>query len=192
MKRGFLGSLKKEPAGSSKIRKSTREVSIDTLQATAIDSVNHKSIDIKTTPSIDTTCEKVEKVKILILSRDKNGVLRDKEGRVRNSEPMKRGFLGSLKNEPAGSSKIRKSTREVSIDTLQATTIDSVNHKSIDINTTPSIDTTCEKVEKVKILILSHDKNGVLRDEEVWQREMNIMDLESRALEIRPHHQSTV
>ena len=85
MKRGFLGSLKKEPAGSSKIRKSTREVSIDTLQATAIDSVNHQSIDIKTTPSIDTTCEKVEKVKILILSRDKNGVLRDKEGRVRNS-----------------------------------------------------------------------------------------------------------
>ncbi|KAF3519030.1 hypothetical protein DY000_02058645 [Brassica cretica] len=81
MKRGFLGSLKKEPAGSSKIRKSTREVSIDTLQTTAIDSVNHKSIDINTTPSIDTTCEKVEKVKILILSRDKNGVLRDEEDR---------------------------------------------------------------------------------------------------------------
>ncbi|WZZ63661.1 hypothetical protein YC2023_075031 [Brassica napus] len=69
MKRGFLGSLKKEPAGSSKIRKSTREVSIDTLQATAIDSVNHKSIDIKTTPSIDTTCEKVEKVDDLRMAK---------------------------------------------------------------------------------------------------------------------------
>ncbi|KAF3593951.1 hypothetical protein DY000_02020533 [Brassica cretica] len=45
MKRGFLGSSKKKPADSRTIRKSTREESIDTLQATMIDSVNQKSID---------------------------------------------------------------------------------------------------------------------------------------------------
>ena len=67
MKRGFLGSSKKEPAGLCTIRKSTRQESIDTLQATAIDSVNQKSIDNNTTPSIDITCEKVE---ILIDERD--------------------------------------------------------------------------------------------------------------------------
>ncbi|KAG2282758.1 hypothetical protein Bca52824_053978 [Brassica carinata] len=46
MKRGFLGSSKKEPADSRTICKSTREVSIDTLQATAIDSMNQASNDI--------------------------------------------------------------------------------------------------------------------------------------------------
>nr|VDD25016.1 unnamed protein product [Brassica oleracea] len=45
MKRGFLGSSKKKPADSRTICKSTREESIDTLQAASIDSVNQKSID---------------------------------------------------------------------------------------------------------------------------------------------------
>ncbi|KAF3593956.1 hypothetical protein DY000_02020534 [Brassica cretica] len=45
MKRGFLGYSKKKPADSLTIRKSTREESIDTLQAASIDSVNQKSID---------------------------------------------------------------------------------------------------------------------------------------------------
>ncbi|KAF2555051.1 hypothetical protein F2Q68_00016119 [Brassica cretica] len=45
MKRGFLGPSKKEPASLCTIRKSTREVSINTLQATAIDKVNQKLID---------------------------------------------------------------------------------------------------------------------------------------------------
>ncbi|KAF3525098.1 hypothetical protein F2Q69_00046229 [Brassica cretica] len=58
---------------------------------------------------------------------------------------------------------IRKSTREVSIDTLQATAVDKVNQKLIDSNTTPSIDITCKKAEKVEVLILSLDKNEVLR-----------------------------
>ncbi|KAF2565353.1 hypothetical protein F2Q68_00025191 [Brassica cretica] len=61
MKRGFLGSAKKEPARLCTIRKSTREESIDTLQATAIDSVNQKSIDSNTMPSIDITYKKAEK-----------------------------------------------------------------------------------------------------------------------------------
>nr|VDD23167.1 unnamed protein product [Brassica oleracea] len=46
MKRGFMGSSKKEPADSRTIRKSTREESIDTLQAASIDSVNQASNDI--------------------------------------------------------------------------------------------------------------------------------------------------
>ncbi|KAF2602235.1 hypothetical protein F2Q70_00025781 [Brassica cretica] len=70
MKRGFLGSAKKEPARLCTIRKSTREESIDTLQATAIDSVNQKSIDSNTMPSIDITYKKAEKVEILIAERD--------------------------------------------------------------------------------------------------------------------------
>jgi len=45
MKRGFMGYSKKKPADSRTIRKSTREESIDTLQAASIDSVNHISID---------------------------------------------------------------------------------------------------------------------------------------------------
>ncbi|KAF2596598.1 hypothetical protein F2Q68_00010304 [Brassica cretica] len=53
MKRGFLGPSKKEHADSRTIRKSTREASIDTLQASSIDS--------NTTPSIDITCGKAEK-----------------------------------------------------------------------------------------------------------------------------------
>ncbi|KAF3527261.1 hypothetical protein DY000_02040933 [Brassica cretica] len=43
MKRGFLGSSKKEPADSRTIHKSTREESIDTLQAASIDIVNQTS-----------------------------------------------------------------------------------------------------------------------------------------------------
>ncbi|KAF3570948.1 hypothetical protein F2Q69_00058699 [Brassica cretica] len=70
MKRRFLGPSKKESADSRTIRKSTREASIDTLQATTIDSVNQKSIDSNTTPSINITCEKTEKVEILIAERD--------------------------------------------------------------------------------------------------------------------------
>ncbi|KAL0853764.1 hypothetical protein Bca101_058916 [Brassica carinata] len=54
MKRGFLGPSKKEPAGFCTIRKSTREVSIDTLQAASIDSVSQASNDTIHHMSIDT------------------------------------------------------------------------------------------------------------------------------------------
>ena len=45
MKRGFMGSSKKELDDSRTIRKSMREASIDTLQAAAIDSANQASND---------------------------------------------------------------------------------------------------------------------------------------------------
>ncbi|KAG2255774.1 hypothetical protein Bca52824_075068 [Brassica carinata] len=78
--------LTKEPADSRTIHKSTREVSIDTLQAASlIDSVNQESTERNTTPWIDITCEKAEKVEVLILSLNENGVLRGEEGRTRNN-----------------------------------------------------------------------------------------------------------
>ena len=62
MKRGFLRPSKKEPVDSLTIRNYTRKASIDILQETAIDKVNQNSIDSNTTPSIDITSEKEEKV----------------------------------------------------------------------------------------------------------------------------------
>ncbi|KAF3593954.1 hypothetical protein DY000_02020536 [Brassica cretica] len=110
MKRGF----RKEPAGLCTIRKSTREESIDTLQTTSIDSVNQKSIDSVHHQSIATRQTTVidranqpsktlfiqllfililfikvpfipRKIEVLILKVDENGMLRDEEGRTRNS-----------------------------------------------------------------------------------------------------------
>ncbi|KAG5393742.1 hypothetical protein IGI04_023705 [Brassica rapa subsp. trilocularis] len=107
MKREFIGPSKKEPADSRTIRKSTREESIDTLQATTIDNMNQKSIDTDHLTSIyivhpmsidtahqpsidiihlpsDTTCLEAGKVEVLILKVNVNGMLRDEEGRTRN------------------------------------------------------------------------------------------------------------
>ncbi|WZY99638.1 hypothetical protein YC2023_071967 [Brassica napus] len=53
MNRGFLGPSRKEPAGLCTIRKSKREVSIDTLPAASIDSIHHQSIDTIHPTSID-------------------------------------------------------------------------------------------------------------------------------------------
>lgn len=61
------------------------EVSTDTLQAASIDIVNHVSNDTTHQVSVDTICMRTEKAGVLILSIDENGVLRDREGRARNS-----------------------------------------------------------------------------------------------------------
>ena len=47
--------------------------------------MNQESTERNTTPWIDITCEKAEKVEVLILSLNENGVLRDEEGRTRNN-----------------------------------------------------------------------------------------------------------
>ena len=75
-------------------------MSIDTVQRTSIDTVHSPSIDTVHQPSIDTihppstdtvhppsdtTCLEAEKVEVLILTVDENGMLRDQEGRTRNS-----------------------------------------------------------------------------------------------------------
>ncbi|KAL0678156.1 hypothetical protein Bca4012_006137 [Brassica carinata] len=80
---------------------------------------------------------------------------------------MKRGFLGSSKKELADSHTIRKSTREESIDTLQAASIDSVNQASNDTIQLVENNSTCGETEKIEVLILKVDENGMLRDEQV-------------------------
>ena len=97
---------------------------------------------------------------------------------------MKRGFIGPSKKEPAGLCMIRKSTREVSIDTLQATAIDKVNQKSIDGNTTPSIEITCEKAENVEVLIPS-----IAEREEFELKPIYITLMEHRPFHGFPHEQ---
>ncbi|KAL0815628.1 hypothetical protein Bca101_072072 [Brassica carinata] len=98
---------------------------------------------------------------------------------------MKRGFLGPSKKEPASLCTIRKSTREVSINTLQATAIDKVNQKSIDGNTTPSIEITCEKAENVEVLIPS-----IAEREEFELKPIYITLMEQRLFHGFPHEQA--
>ena len=98
---------------------------------------------------------------------------------------MKRGFLGPSKKEPASLCTIRKSIREVSINTLQATAIDKVNQKSIDGNTTPSIEITCEKAENVEVLIPS-----IAEREEFELKPIYITLMEQRLFHGFPHEQA--
>ena len=65
--------------------------SIDTVHLTLIDTAHQPSIDTVHPPSTDTvhppsdtTCLEAEKVDVLILMVDENGMLRDEEGRTRN------------------------------------------------------------------------------------------------------------
>ncbi|KAF2582391.1 hypothetical protein F2Q68_00005229 [Brassica cretica] len=65
---------------------------IDTIHPTSIDTTHQPSIDTVHPPSTDTvhlpsdtTCLEAAKVEVLILTVDENGMLRDEEGRTRNS-----------------------------------------------------------------------------------------------------------
>ncbi|KAF3574929.1 hypothetical protein F2Q69_00058832 [Brassica cretica] len=235
--------------------------STDTIHPTSIDTVHQPSIDTVHLPSTNTvhppsdcTCLEAEKVEVLILKVDKNGMLRDEEGRTRNStgqlinaegavipdlidvaetndfdlnhewyihmSTRSNKGIGLLLVEPLDLERvIYKSKRavdtlqaaigsveiQVSIDTVHPTSIDIVHLTSIDtihptsidtihppstdiIHPTsmytvhqPSIDTvhlpstntvhppsdcTCLEAEKVEVLILKVDENGMLRDEE--------------------------
>lgn len=99
MRRGFVGSSKKEPIDSCTIHKSKRavntlqaaidrkenQVSTNTYTSLSFDTNTSLSIDTNTSLSIDTTCTETEMVEVLILTIDENGVFRDKEGRARNN-----------------------------------------------------------------------------------------------------------
>ncbi|KAF2534032.1 hypothetical protein F2Q70_00030096 [Brassica cretica] len=70
----------------------TLQAAIDTVHSTSIDTAHEPSIDTVHPPSTDTihppsdtTCLETEKVEVLILTVDENGMLRDEEGRTRNS-----------------------------------------------------------------------------------------------------------
>ncbi|KAF2538764.1 hypothetical protein F2Q68_00020430 [Brassica cretica] len=146
MKRGFLGPSRKEPAGLCTIRKSKREVSIDTLQATSIDSIHHQSIDAIHPTSIDqrqaAVIDRANKSSKNTVHR--GTIHREHHPRISSihisTRAMKRGFPGPSRKEPAGLCTIRKSKREVSIDTLQAASIDNIHHQSIDTIHPTSID----------------------------------------------------
>ncbi|KAF3593532.1 hypothetical protein DY000_02021705 [Brassica cretica] len=170
---GFLGSSKKESACLCMIRKSTREVSIDTLQAAAIDRVNQKSIDSNTTPSIDITCEKTEKVEGTAIPDNSTVTEEDDfelkpifitlmEQRHFHGFPheqamdhidMFEGYMveGDEQHVSGGLSRVKKArtedTTSTSIDTSTATSIDSTTSTSTNGTTSTSIDgTTSESI----------------------------------------------
>ncbi|KAF2555931.1 hypothetical protein F2Q68_00015794 [Brassica cretica] len=72
-------------------------VHLDIVHHTSINTVHHSSINTGHSPSFDTvyhgtvhpmtntTCWETKKIKVLILKLDENGMLRDEEGRTRNS-----------------------------------------------------------------------------------------------------------
>ncbi|KAF3559675.1 hypothetical protein F2Q69_00011948 [Brassica cretica] len=135
MKRGFLGSSKKDPAGFCTIRKSTREESIDTLQATAIDSVNQKSIDSNTTPSIDITCEKAEKLSRLEEAGTENSTSTSTDGRTSTSTDGRTSTSTDDRNSTS-----TDGTTSTSTDITTSTSTDITTSTSIDIKTSTSID----------------------------------------------------
>ncbi|WZZ51527.1 hypothetical protein YC2023_051634 [Brassica napus] len=111
MKRGFLGYSKKKSADSRTIRTvhpgnvhpdTVHPASIDTVHLASIDTVHPNTVHHDTVhpgtahlntvhPDTvhlvknDTTCLETEKIEVLILKVDENGMLRDEEGRTRNN-----------------------------------------------------------------------------------------------------------
>ena len=70
----------------------TLQAAIETVHSTSIDTAHEPSIDTVHPPSTDTihppsdtTCLETEKIEVLILKVDENGMLGDEEGRTRNS-----------------------------------------------------------------------------------------------------------
>ncbi|KAF3582990.1 hypothetical protein DY000_02031743 [Brassica cretica] len=131
MKRGFLGYSKKKPADSRTIHKSTREESIDTLQAASIDSVNQKSIN-----NIVVPCAVIE-VEFPIppdksVHLDSYSEILDDHQHVEASQRGLR-FQDEVYKVPA---------EPVSVDTDRIPSIDTNKPASIDTTTSPSIDTT--------------------------------------------------
>ncbi|KAF2620489.1 hypothetical protein F2Q68_00038714 [Brassica cretica] len=160
--------------------------SIDTSHQPSIDTVHPPSTDIVHPPStetvhlpFDTTCLEAEKVEVLILKVDENGMLRDEEGRTRNNEEYmipiqllddimakrdeQHGF-----GEPSRAAEAETTDlTSTSIDTTPGTSIDTNTSMLIDSSTSESIDIgTSETIDTIEVLILKVDENGMLRDEE--------------------------
>ena len=97
MKRRFLGSLKKEPADSCPIHPDT--VHLDTVHTNTVhlDTVHPHTVHHNTVHSgtvhpgtvhpvkNDTTYGETERIEVLILKVDENGMLRNEECRTRNN-----------------------------------------------------------------------------------------------------------
>ncbi|KAF3604499.1 hypothetical protein F2Q69_00037580 [Brassica cretica] len=121
MKKGFLGSSKKKSADSRTIRKSTREESIDTLQAASIDNIHHQSIATRQTTMIDRANQPSENTLLddFIAKRDEQHVS---------------GELSRV--EEAGT----EDTTSTSTDITTSTSIDITTSTSINITTSTLID----------------------------------------------------
>ncbi|WZZ35227.1 hypothetical protein YC2023_018628 [Brassica napus] len=152
MKRRFMGSSKKKPTDSRMIRKSTREASIDTLQAASIGSVNQASNDT-IHPVSDNTVH--------------HGTVHfSTVHRVNRhcSSPVDRFDIVS----PPSIDTVHRDT--VHHDTVHPGTVypntvhpDTVHPDTVHLGKN---DTTCGDTVKIKVLILKVDENGMLRDEE--------------------------
>ncbi|KAF3559077.1 hypothetical protein F2Q69_00014059 [Brassica cretica] len=166
MKRGFLGYSKKKPADSRTIRKSTREESIDTLQAASIDSVNQKSIN----------------------NVDENGMLRDKEGRTRNNAgqlinaqgaviPDLLDYIMAKRDEQHVSGKLSKvveagteNATSTSIDDMTSTSPDGTTSTSTYITTSTSINVpTSSSIDDVDREVTMEDSSEM----EVWLKDID-------------------
>ncbi|KAF2586639.1 hypothetical protein F2Q70_00035951 [Brassica cretica] len=184
MKRGFLGPSKKEPAGLCTIRKSTREVPIDTLQAAAIDSVHHQSIDTRQTTAIDRANQP-----------SKNTV----HPATVHLDTVHHGTIHTDTVLPMSIDTVHPpsivTVHPPSIDTVHLPSIDTVHHDTVhhdtvhhdtvhsgtdhlntvhsDIVNPVKNDTTCGESEKVEVLIL---KGAVIPDV-IDVAEMNDFDL---------------
>ncbi|KAF2606625.1 hypothetical protein F2Q68_00044350 [Brassica cretica] len=142
MRRGFLGSSKKEPADSRTICKSTREASIDTLQAVAIDSVNQASND-----TIHPMSENIVH-----------------SGTV-HLDTVHPASIDTVHHvHPASIDPIHPAP----VDTVHPASNDLVHCDTVHPDTVHPVknNTTCEETENIKVLILKVDENGMLRDEE--------------------------
>ncbi|CAG7863766.1 unnamed protein product [Brassica rapa] len=124
MKRRFLGSSRKEPAGLCTICKSKRKVSIDTLQAASIDSIHHQSIDTIHPTSID----------------KRQAAVIDRANKSTNNT-VHRGTIhrGTVHHNTIHHSTLHRDT--IHRDTIYLPSIDTVHPVLVDTIHIPSIDT---------------------------------------------------
>ncbi|KAF2562843.1 hypothetical protein F2Q70_00016119 [Brassica cretica] len=147
-----MGSSKKKSADSRTIRKSTREESIDTLQAASIDNVNQASNDTIQLVS-DNTVHRDAEYMILVLLLDDIMAKRDEQH-----------VFGELSRiEEAGT----KDPTSTSIDNLISTSTDITTLTSTDIMTSASIDvTTSSSTDDV-------DREVTMEELEEWLEDMD-------------------
>ena len=188
-----MGSSKKESADSRTIRKSTREASIDTLQAASISSVNQLSNDtiqlvLDNNVHHSTVHSRTVHHGIVHPGTLHQGIVH--RGTVYlpsidNVHPVSIDIVNPALIDIVHPASI-DNVHSVSIDTFHSASIhtvypaltnivhrDTVHHDTVhcDIGH-PNIvdpvknDTTCGETEKIEVLILRVNENGMLRDEE--------------------------
>ena len=164
MKRGFMGSSKKEPADLRTIRKSTKEESIDTLQAASIDSVNHASNDTIQLVSDNTVHHGTVQSSIVHDSTVHQGTVY-----LDTIHPASIDTVYPLSIDTVHSPSI-DTFHPSSIDTVHRDIVhpDTVHHDCVNPDTVYPVknDTSCGETEMIEVLIRKVDENGMSREEE--------------------------